>query len=157
MGKHFREMNMSGMPLSRNIEDRRSAERKADDATLKPGEDVGNVRGPSHSWMKSPQDYGTPTKPDYGYDISTTKNYNAPEPKKPFMNDRESLPKPVGIDKTSFTQSTMNAVNASRAKPTLNVKEHCGCDKGHPEIKPVPVIKTIRKIVKQARDRKKYK
>ena len=37
------------------------------------------------------------------------------------------------------------------------IKEHCGCDKGHPEIKPVPVVKTIRKIVKQARDKKKYK
>lgn len=31
------------------------------------------------------------------------------------------------------------------------IKEHCGCDKGHPEIKPVPVVKTIKKIVKQAR------
>ena len=35
------------------------------------------------------------------------------------------------------------------------IKEHCGCDKGHPETKPVPVIKTIRKIVKQARKREK--
>ena len=32
------------------------------------------------------------------------------------------------------------------------IKEHCGCDKGHPEIKPVPVIKTIKKIVKQAQE-----
>ena len=37
------------------------------------------------------------------------------------------------------------------------IKEHCGCDKGHPEIEPVPVVKTIKKIVKQARDKKKYK
>ena len=37
------------------------------------------------------------------------------------------------------------------------IKEHCGCDKEHPETKPVPVVKTIRKIVKQARDKKKYK
>lgn len=40
----------------------------------------------------------------------------------------------------------------------MKIKEHCGCDdKGHPEMKPVPVIKTIKKIVKQARDKKKYK
>ena len=35
------------------------------------------------------------------------------------------------------------------------IKEHCGCPSGHPETKPVPVVKTIRKIVKQARERKK--
>ena len=37
------------------------------------------------------------------------------------------------------------------------IKEHCGCDKGHPEAKPVPVVSTIKKIVKQAREKKKYK
>jgi len=37
------------------------------------------------------------------------------------------------------------------------IKENCGCDKGHPETKPVPVIKTIKKIVKQAQDKKKTK
>jgi hypothetical protein len=30
-------------------------------------------------------------------------------------------------------------------------------EQGHPETKPVPVIKTIKKIVKQARAKKKYK
>ena len=39
----------------------------------------------------------------------------------------------------------------------MKLPEHCGCDKGHPEIKPVPVVKTIKKIVKQAREKKKYK
>lgn len=39
----------------------------------------------------------------------------------------------------------------------MKLPEHCGCDKGHPETKPVPVIKTIKKIVKQARQKKKYK
>ena len=38
-----------------------------------------------------------------------------------------------------------------------NVREHCGCEKGHPETKPVPIVKTIKKIVKQAREKKKYK
>ena len=37
------------------------------------------------------------------------------------------------------------------------IKEHYGCDKGHPEIKPVPVVKTIKKIVKQAQEKKKTK
>lgn len=37
------------------------------------------------------------------------------------------------------------------------IKEHCGCEEGHPEAKPVPIIKTIKKIVKQAREKKKYK
>ena len=38
----------------------------------------------------------------------------------------------------------------------MKIKEHCGCDgKGHPEMKPVPVIKTIKKIVKQAREKEK--
>ena len=37
------------------------------------------------------------------------------------------------------------------------IKEHCGCDKGHPEAKPVPLVKTIKKVVKQAREKKKYK
>lgn len=36
----------------------------------------------------------------------------------------------------------------------MKIKEHCGCDKGHPETKPVPIVKTIRKIVRQARKRK---
>lgn len=39
----------------------------------------------------------------------------------------------------------------------MKIKEHCGCTKGHPETKPVPVVKTIRKIVKTAREKKKYK
>lgn len=39
----------------------------------------------------------------------------------------------------------------------MKIKEHCGCDKGHPETKPVPIVQTIRKIVRQARNKKKYK
>jgi hypothetical protein len=39
----------------------------------------------------------------------------------------------------------------------MKIKEHCGCDKGHPEIKPVPVVKTIKKIVKLAQEKKKTK
>lgn len=39
----------------------------------------------------------------------------------------------------------------------MKIKEHCGCEKGHPETKPVPVISTIKKIVKKARENKKYK
>jgi hypothetical protein len=39
----------------------------------------------------------------------------------------------------------------------MKIKEHCGCDKGHPEIKPVPVVDTIKKIVKAARKKKVYK
>ena len=39
----------------------------------------------------------------------------------------------------------------------MKIKEHCGCDKGHPEIKPVPVIATIKKVVKAARKKKVYK
>lgn len=37
----------------------------------------------------------------------------------------------------------------------MKVKEHCGCESGHPETKPVPVLKTIKKIVKAAREKKK--
>ena len=37
------------------------------------------------------------------------------------------------------------------------IKEHCGCDKEHPELKPVPVVNTIRRIVKKAREKEKYK
>lgn len=37
------------------------------------------------------------------------------------------------------------------------IKEHCGCDKGHPEIKPAPIVSTIKKIVKQAQEKKKTK
>jgi hypothetical protein len=37
------------------------------------------------------------------------------------------------------------------------IKEDCGCGTGHPETKPVPIVKTIKKIVKKARDKKKYK
>ena len=33
----------------------------------------------------------------------------------------------------------------------MKLPEHCGCEKGHPETKPVPIVKTIKKIVKQAR------
>lgn len=33
----------------------------------------------------------------------------------------------------------------------MEVKEHCGCDKGHPETNPVPILSTIKKIVKRAR------
>lgn len=39
----------------------------------------------------------------------------------------------------------------------MKLPEYCGCDKGHPETKPVSVLKTIKKIVKQTRDKKKYK
>jgi len=39
----------------------------------------------------------------------------------------------------------------------MKIKEHCGCDKGHPEIKPVPVKKKKKKIVRQARKKKIYK
>jgi len=39
----------------------------------------------------------------------------------------------------------------------MKLPEHCGCEKGHPETKPVPILKTIKKIVKQAREKKKYK
>ena len=38
-----------------------------------------------------------------------------------------------------------------------NIKEDFGCETGHPETKPVPIVKTIKKIVKKARDKKKYK
>lgn len=37
------------------------------------------------------------------------------------------------------------------------IKEHCGCDKGHPEVKPVPIMKTIKKIVKTARLRESWR
>jgi len=36
-------------------------------------------------------------------------------------------------------------------------KKHCGSKKDHPEIKPVPVVATIKKIVRQARKKEKYK
>jgi hypothetical protein len=39
----------------------------------------------------------------------------------------------------------------------MKVKEHCGCETGHPETKPVPIIQTIKKIVKAARKKKTYK
>lgn len=39
----------------------------------------------------------------------------------------------------------------------MKVKEHCGCEAGHPETKPVPIIQTIKKIVKAARKKKIYK
>jgi hypothetical protein len=35
------------------------------------------------------------------------------------------------------------------------IKEHCGCETGHPETKPVPVVATIKKIVKQSRKKQK--
>lgn len=37
------------------------------------------------------------------------------------------------------------------------MEEHCGCESRHPETNPVPVVSTIRKIVRQARDKRKYK
>ena len=37
------------------------------------------------------------------------------------------------------------------------IKEHCGCDKGHPETKPVPVLATIKKVVQKARKNEKHK
>ena len=37
------------------------------------------------------------------------------------------------------------------------VEEHCGCEKGHPETKPVPILATIKKIVRKVRERNKYK
>ena len=37
------------------------------------------------------------------------------------------------------------------------IKKDFGCETGHPEIKPMPIVKTIKKIVKKARDKKKYK
>ena len=91
----MKEMDMSGMPMSKNIEDRRPAERKADDATIKPGQDIGSVKGPSYSWMKSPTDWGSPTKPDYGYDMSSTKNYNAPN-RNPFPDQTTSNVQQIG-------------------------------------------------------------
>lgn len=40
----------------------------------------------------------------------------------------------------------------------MKIEEHCGCEKGHPEIiKTSPVIKTIKKVVKKAQDKKKTK
>ena len=103
----LREMDTSRMPLSRNIQDIRSAERKADDAKLKSGEDIGNVKGPSYSWMKSPADYGSPDKPNYRYDMSSTKNYKAPI--RP-----DNRPNIVSHDRTNYSPSTVDAVNASR-------------------------------------------
>lgn len=103
----LREMDTSRMPLSRNIQDIRSAERKADDAKLKSGEDIGNVKGPSYSWMKSPADYGSPDKPNYRYDMSSTKNYKAPI--RP-----DNRPNIVSHDRTAQSDATIDAVNASR-------------------------------------------
>jgi hypothetical protein len=40
---------------------------------------------------------------------------------------------------------------------TNKIKQHCGYDKGHPETKPVPVLATIKKIVRKARKNKIYK
>jgi hypothetical protein len=37
------------------------------------------------------------------------------------------------------------------------IKEDCGCETGHPETKPMPIVKTIKKIVKKVREKKKYK
>lgn len=38
------------------------------------------------------------------------------------------------------------------------IKEHCGCESGHPEIiKTSPLIKTIKKVVKKAQEKKKTK
>ncbi len=40
----------------------------------------------------------------------------------------------------------------------MKSKKNCGCDdKGHTETKPVPIVQTIRKIVRQARKNKVYK
>lgn len=50
------------------------------------------------------------------------------------------------------------SVEKSRTTASVVIKEHCGCEKGHPEIiKTSPIIKTIKKITKNSREKKKTK
>jgi predicted RNA binding protein YcfA (HicA-like mRNA interferase family) len=65
-------------------------------------------------------------------------------------NRHITVPRHKGDLKPGTARSIMNQSLAV-------VGEHCGCDAGHPETKPVPVIATIKRIVKTARERKNTK
>jgi hypothetical protein len=116
MRKYFKEMDMSNMPMSKNIEDRRGEKidrSKADPAGMTP----------SSSRMQ----YGTQDR-------------YANAALKPGLHQQTAIDS--GKYKLARDPSSLDNHDLVR-----NVREN----------KVVPVIKTIKKIVKQARDKKKYK
>lgn len=163
MRKNLGEMDTSNMPMSKNIVDLRGVKSGpiADKDYDWSGRSVTHT--PKSMTSSTPRVRGVNgATPDAGVmrntEVQQRKSQQGSTTDTPTAADYRT-PRSGSTGSTNSNIDTK--INLSGTEGSTNqrtkIKEHCGCEKGHPETKPVPVLKTIKKIVKQARDKKKYK
>lgn len=89
--------------------------------------------------------------------ISSTKNLRSTKPTIDLTDASPKTKERKGFLGLGGRKSFWDKKAEQHKDVNWNIREHCGCESDHPEIKPVPVVKTIKKIVKAARKKKLYK